>query len=137
MDKGLILARGSDIFKYTREEAGMYHRTYMTRRERDARSRLGKIVHDLPLLKGAVVEMKRTCGKERCRCLQGHRHRSLYLSVSLEGERKLIYVPRELEQQARQWVDNYKQVRRLIGGVSGQCLERLLKNKQRLKDEKI
>ena len=109
----------------------MYHRTYMHRRERDARSRLGKIVHDLPLVKGGLVEMERTCGKERCRCLEGHKHRSLYLSVSLQGERKLIYVPRELEQQARQWVGNYKQVRRLIDGVCAQCLERLLRHKQR------
>jgi len=49
-------------------DALMCHRTYMHRKERDARSRLGKIVRDLPLLKGAVVEMKRTCGKEAHGC---------------------------------------------------------------------
>lgn len=114
----------------------MYHRTYMSRRERDARSRLAKIAHDLPLVKGSLVEMKRLCGKDTCICKGGHKHESLYVSTFVEGKRKLIYVPRALEQDARRWVGNYKQLRRLIDAVSEQCMGRLLKKKQALKDEK-
>ena len=48
----------------------MKHRN-KPQQERYARSRLAKLVHDYPFIKGSVVVMKNTCGKPGCKCARG------------------------------------------------------------------
>ncbi len=60
--------------------------------ERTARSRLAQLMHDHEFIRGSVVSMARCCGKKNCRCQQGEKHVSLYLSIKIEGKRRMIYV---------------------------------------------
>ena len=72
----------------------MYHRGHLTARERDARSRMVRIVHQEPFLCGSLVTMNRVCGKPHCKCTRGERHPALCLSMRVRGKRKMIHIPK-------------------------------------------
>ena len=105
-------------------------RSRISGKERDARSRLAKLLHEGMLLKGSLVTMSRTCGKPNCKCLRGEKHVSLYLSLRVGKGRKMIYVPRALEETVRSWVDTHRTVEALVERISQGCLDRFLKAKQ-------
>jgi len=73
------------------------------------------------------VEMHRRCGKRSCRCHHdpAGRHRSLYLGLSLNGKRRMVYIPAAWEGRVRQWATRYSRARELLEQISRQCLERL------------
>ena len=114
----------------------MRHRGYLSGRERAARSRLVKLLSQRPLLRGGLVTMARSCGKQGCKCGRGEKHVSMYLSVRMEGKRKMVYVPRQLEEEVRSWVETYREVERDIDVLSEGCTERLLKKKNEARGEK-
>jgi len=105
-------------------------RTQFAAAERALRSRLAKLIHEEPLLRGTLSVRRVTCGKAGCRCAQGRKHPALFLSSSREGITRQVFIPAELETEIRQWVDNYHQVRDLLEAVSELALERLNGRKQ-------
>ena len=111
-------------------------RSYRSPAERDARSRLVKRCADAPLLRGSLVSMSRVCGKAGCRCTEGQKHVSLYLAIRVGKKRKMIYIPSELEQRVREWVDSSQEIDRLLELVSQSCLEKLLQTKEKLHVER-
>ena len=104
--------------------------------ERQARSRLAQILHDHEVIRGSVVTMARQCGKKGCHCQDGEKHVSLYLSIVLEGKRRMIYIPSELEDAVRQRVAAYREVETLTEVVSASCVSRVLARKQQGKQPK-
>lgn len=62
----------------------------------------------------------------------GEKHVSLYLSAKVEGKRRMVYVPADLEQEVRRRVADWQEVERLSEEVSGVCLGRVLEEKRRL-----
>jgi hypothetical protein len=97
--------------------------------ERHLYSRLRQILTQPGLLRGNLVIMQRTCGKPTCRCTKSkeNRHRSLYLSMSVAGKRRMVYVPPDWENEVRDWVNRYGQVREVLEKLSAACLLRLEK----------
>jgi hypothetical protein len=114
----------------------MRHRGYLPTRERLARSRLAKLLHQKPLLIGSLVSMSRVCGKPGCKCAQGELHPGLYLSLRVGEKRKMIHVPQSLEAQVRQWVGTYQEVWRLMEQVSEACYQRFFREKQRARGKR-
>jgi len=114
----------------------MRHRGYLPAKERQARSRLAKLLHQKPLLIGSLVPMPRVCGKPGCKCAQGELHPGLYLSLRVGEKRKMIHVPQALETQVRQWVGTYQEVWRLMEKVSEACYQRFLREKQRARGKR-
>ena len=112
----------------------MVSRTRFGPKERSARSRLAQLLHDHEVIRGSVVAMARRCGKAGCRCEQGQKHVSLYLSVKIEGKRRMVYIPARLEQEVRQRVDAHREVERLTEVVSEACVNRVLERKREHKD---
>jgi hypothetical protein len=78
--------------------------------------------------------MARRCGKSGCRCSQGEKHVSLYLSVKIKGKRRLVYIPASLEEEVRSRVDAYREVERLTQVVSEECVNRVLELKRERKN---
>jgi hypothetical protein len=99
-------------------------------KERDTRSRAVKRLASEDLLRGSLVEMMRTCGKIGCRCQQGHKHRALYLSIKSGGKRSMVYIPQDLEQTVREWVQNAKELDQLVHLISEHCYQQLLRQKE-------
>jgi hypothetical protein len=44
---------------------------------------LAQLLHEREVIAGSVVSMARRCGKRGCRCAQGEKHVSLYLSIKV------------------------------------------------------
>ena len=97
--------------------------------ERELYSRLRHVLTQPGLLRGNLVVLQRSCGKPTCRCSKdkASRHRSLYLSLSSVGKRRMVYIPPDWEAEVRDWVDRYKQVRGVLERLSAACLLRLEK----------
>ena len=99
--------------------------------ERAARSRLAQLLHDREFIRGSVVSMARTCGKAGCRCNQGEKHVSAYLSAKVAGKRRMVYIPDALQDEVRRCVETHREVERLAETVSGACLDRVLGKKRK------
>lgn len=105
----------------------MPSRTDQSAAERRLYSQLRHLLATPGLLRGNLVEMRRACGKATCGCARDPacRHRSLYVSVSLEGRRRMIYIPPAWEPDVRQWVGRYARVRAVLEQLARGYLARL------------
>jgi hypothetical protein len=113
----------------------MVARNRFAPQERAARSRLAQLLHDHDVICGSVVSMARTCGKAGCRCMQGEKHVSLYLSTKVEGKRRMVYIPPELAEEVRRRVATYREVEQLKEVVSAACVGRVLERKRERKSD--
>lgn len=64
------------------------------------------------LLKGTVLEVRRTCGKPGCKCAGGDKHICYQLSASIEGRTRTRNVPRKELTKVKHLTDNYRRFRR-------------------------
>jgi len=109
----------------------MLHRQHLPDKERTARSKAVKSLHDKPFIAGGLVKMARTCGKANCKCTRGEKHISWYLSTRHKGVRKMIFIPQQWEKDIFEWVNTYKEITRQIDIISQQCLDRFtMSNKE-------
>jgi hypothetical protein len=108
----------------------MAHRAQLPAQDRAARSRLIKLLTTAqPLAQASLVTMARQCGKKGCKCAHGDKHVSLYLAARLGKARKMLYVPPDLEQAARDLVENGKAAQGLFEQISQAQLERFAQAK--------
>lgn len=110
----------------------MKSRSQRSAKERDVRSRAVRRVADEPLLRGSLVQMHRTCGKQGCHCQQGAKHAALYLALRDQGKRRMIYIPPALEETVRAWVQNARDVDELLDLISAHSYQELLRKKSHL-----
>jgi len=76
------------------------------------RRKLTKELHSVgPFIRGSVVELRHSCGKKNCkRCQSGEKHPANYLSLSLSGKTKIIYLSKKDKMRAKRWVSNYRKL---------------------------
>jgi hypothetical protein len=98
----------------------------MTEKEKDCRSRLAQMIHGKEIVVGSLQIKRRVCGKAECKCVQGAKHASLYLSTRYKGKRKDIFIPKTSEAQAREANERYQAMKRMMDVISSACIERLL-----------
>jgi hypothetical protein len=98
----------------------MLPRTALSGAQRAQYSRLRTLLREPGLIRGTLVEMRRTCGKPSCRCRTqpAARHRALYLGLSLNGKHRTVYIPAEWETRVREWVSRYSEVRQLLEQIA-------------------
>jgi len=106
------------------------YRMHRSPRERQARSQAVQRLAEQAMLRGSLVQMQRTCGKKGCHCQKGEKHPALCLSIRWGNQRKMIYIPRALEETVRRWVETGRQVDGLLDAISQECLETLLAKKK-------
>lgn len=70
------------------------------------------------IIKGSLVELRRVCGKANCRCGNGEKHRSLYLSQSYRGRTRMTYIPRKYEKEITECVQRHKELVRIADKIS-------------------
>ena len=64
------------------------------------------------LLKGTLLEVKRTCGKAGCKCARGEKHICYQLSASIEGRTRTQNMPRKHLAKVKDLTENYRRFRR-------------------------
>lgn len=70
------------------------------------------------VMKGSIVIVKRYCGKPNCRCRQGFKHRSLYVSRTDKGISRLVYIPKRSEEDVRRLIGNYRKLKSALNTIS-------------------
>jgi hypothetical protein len=78
------------------------------------------------IIRGSAVFLSRLCGKPNCRCLDGHKHRSLYLSGSYKGKTTMMYVPQKNQDKILEAALRYRKIRNLLNELSQANLKKLL-----------
>lgn len=107
------------------------HRSKMSAQEREVRSRLAQLARAKPWIHATLNVRLVTCGKSGCRCTQDERHRAVYLVSSAKGKRRQVFVPPELEEEVRRWVENYRTAMGLLEQVSEGAWEELKRRKEK------
>ena len=108
----------------------MLSRSSLSEKERYARSRLTKLVHEQPFIRGCLVLLRRRCGKPNCQCNGKTKHLCYCLGVRHQGKRQMIYVPLKWEERIRQWIQTHKEIGDLMEVVSESCIEELVRFKK-------
>jgi len=103
-----------------------------TRREKDLLSKLSNMINYSEYIHANLVNVARTCGNKNCKCItKGEKHVLLYLTtIRKDGKRKMIYIPKNLEEEVRQMVKRYFKIRDMIEEVSDINLQRVLSKKK-------
>jgi len=101
------------------------NRSQMTKRERESRSRLKPYIGSQGFVRGTLSVRERVCGKANCKCTRGEKHVSLFLTRSKDGTVEQLYIPREKEELARRWVENYRVIQGLLERISSVYWDRL------------
>ena len=133
LGKGVVFGGVSVIIFYNRREATMKHRGQFPEKQRRARSKLAKIIHEQPFICGSLVTLSKLCGKPGCKCTKGEKHVSLALSVRVQGKRKMIHVPKRMEKDVQKMVERHKAIKRLLDAVSQDEVVRFLDKKAETK----
>ena len=95
------------------------NRKYMDHELNQTTSHLAKLIGKGSFLWGSPVVMKRVCGNSSCRCkLEGKLHSSLYISKNKEGKRKMIYIPKDLEEETSAKIAAYHKIKDLTEKIS-------------------
>src|SRR5512140_3215292 len=92
----------------------------------ELRSRRDRLVAGLPqaaaYLAGSLVEQRRRCGKEGCRCTRGELH-GPYVYLSVAG--RMVYVPATLAGAVRSRLEVSARLRQVLEEISAVNLELL------------
>ncbi len=75
------------------------------------------------LLAASLVEVYRVCGKPSWRCYRGQKHRAFQLTFKEQGKTRAVHVPVDFTEEVRSWVEEYRQLKRLIHEISELTLE--------------
>ena len=97
----------------------------LSRKELDLRAYLVRLASRHGFMRATLNVRERTCGKDNCKCARGEKHSSLYLVMRKDGKLRHLFVPKNKEVQAREWVARYQQVQGLIDEISEFYWERL------------
>lgn len=97
----------------------------LSRKELDLRAYLVRLASRYGFMRATLNVRERACGKKTCKCARGEKHSSLYLVMRRDGKLRHLFVPKEREEQAREWVARYQQVQGLIDEISDFYWDRL------------
>jgi hypothetical protein len=73
---------------------------------------LKKIKRYSRMLKGNIYEVKKKCGKERCKCQNGNFHLAFQLTYKIENNiTKTIYIKKDQVKKVMKYISNYKKAK--------------------------
>ncbi len=81
-------------------------------------SRLKAVTAAKPLLAATLVEIHRVCGKPGCRCTRGDKHPAHHLTYTIGGKTQTVYVPVDLTEEVRSWIEEHRRLKRLVREIS-------------------
>jgi hypothetical protein len=76
-------------------------------------ARLRQLATDKPVLAASLVRIAKHCGRKGCHCQQGN-----YLTCKVQGKTRTVYVPLDLLDDVRSWVEGHKRLKALLQEIS-------------------
>ena len=89
-------------------------------------SRVRKLAARGPVLSASLVEIAKHCGRSGCRCQSGHKHVGHYLTFKVAGKTRTVYVPQDLVQEVRAWIQEHKRLKQLGQEISQLSIARVM-----------
>jgi len=84
-----------------------------------------------PFVEASLTVTRKRCGRPQCRCAQeGPLHETALLTWKEKAVTHTLYVPVEMREEVRKWVNNWKLMRRLIRQMSQAQRQFLLQRKK-------
>lgn len=71
-----------------------------------------------PVMQGSLAEIGVTCGNPNCRCARGEKHRSHILTKKVRGKTKSLYVPVDMVEEVRGWIEEHRRAKKLLKEIS-------------------
>ena len=71
-----------------------------------------------PVMQGSFAEIGVTCGNPNCRCARGEKHRSHILTKKVRGKTKSLYVPVDMVEEVRGWIEEHRRAKKLLKEIS-------------------
>lgn len=93
-------------------------RRHPTNIRRMLASRLKQVAASKPLVAASLVAITKFCGNPVCRCYRGHKHRAHHLTYKVRGKSHTVYVPVDLTEEVRSWIEEYRRLKRLLREIS-------------------
>ena len=81
-------------------------------------SRVQQMTARKPLLAASLVSFERRCGKPGCHCASCEKHHGHQLTYKGGGKTRTVYVPVDLTEEVRAWIDEYRRLKCLIQEIS-------------------
>lgn len=82
-------------------------------------ARLKQVATQKPVLAASLVEIAKHCGRKGCHCQQGGpKHVGHYLTSKVQGKTRTVYVPLDLLDDVRSWVEEHKRLKLLLQEIS-------------------
>jgi hypothetical protein len=82
-------------------------------------SRLKQLVPAGPVLAASLAQVNKRCGQPSCSCHHGGpSHQAHHLSFREAGKTRTVYVPQELLDEVRSWVQEHQRLKAVIHEVS-------------------
>lgn len=84
-----------------------------------------------PFIEASLTVTRKRCGRPQCRCAQeGPIHETALLTWKEKTVTHTLYVPVEMREEVKTWVNNWKLLRRLIRQMSQAQRQFLLQRKK-------
>ena len=95
--------------------------------ERQALSRLRKLLSEPGLLQASLFRRRRACGKSYCRCAlsRKHWHASWYVGFSTKGGPRMKCIPEEWVAPVRLWIERYRETETVMQNIYKMYWKRL------------
>ena len=77
-------------------------------------ARVKKIAAQKPALAASLVQIAKHCGRPGCRCQRGEKHVGNYITYKEKGKTRTVYVPLELVEDVRAWVEEHRRLKTLL-----------------------
>jgi hypothetical protein len=82
------------------------------------KARLARLGGDQPLLAATLTQVRKRCARKSCRChTHGERHTGWHLTYKIEGKTQTVYVPLDLLDDVRKWIDHHKRHKTLLNEI--------------------
>jgi hypothetical protein len=82
-------------------------------------SRLKQLAPAGPVLAASLAQVNKRCGQPSCACHHGGPlHRAHHLVCRQAGKTRTVYVPQDLLEEVRSWVQEHRRLKALIHEVS-------------------
>ena len=82
------------------------------------KARLARLGSERPMLAASLAQIRKRCGRKSCRChSHGELHTGWHLTYKVEGKTRTVYVPFDLLDDVRSWIDNHKRHKALLAEI--------------------
>jgi hypothetical protein len=80
-------------------------------------ARRARLAPDKPVLAATLTQVRKRCGQPTCRCAQGEPHLAWHLTYKVDGKTRTVYVPLDLLQEVRSWIQEHKRLKTLLDEI--------------------